>query len=84
MRNRVRIDVEKAVRRLERTQSGLESARELVSATTEARRVTGDQVEAGTANRSALLEADAAVLTAQADLLRQIMTGRSHRQIWRV
>jgi multidrug efflux pump subunit AcrB/outer membrane protein TolC len=70
LRNRVRIDAEKAVRKLNRAQTGVDSARELLAATTEARRVMSDQVEAGTANRSAFLEGDASVLGAQADLLR--------------
>jgi len=70
LRNRVRIDVEKAVRKLNRAETGVESARQLVAATTEARRVTSDQAEAGTANRSVFLESDASMLSAQADLLR--------------
>ena len=70
LRNRVRIDVEKAVRKLNRAESGLESARQLVAATTEGRRVSSDQVEVGTANRSIFLESEASMLTAQADLLR--------------
>ncbi len=70
LRNRVRVDVEKAVRKLNRAETGLASARELVAATTEARRVTSDQVEAGTANRSVLLESEASMWSAQADLLR--------------
>ena len=69
LRNRVRIDVEKAARKLNRAGTGVDSAKELVAARTEARRVTADQVEAGTANPSALLEAEAAFLAAQADLL---------------
>jgi outer membrane protein TolC len=70
LRNRVRIDVEKAVRKLNRAETGVNSARELVAATTEARRLTGDQAEAGTANRSVFLESEASMLSAQADLLR--------------
>ena len=69
-RNRIRIDVEKAVRKLNRAETGVESARQLVAVTTEARRVTSDQAEAGTANRSVFLESDASMLSAQADLLR--------------
>ena len=70
MRNRVRIDVEKAVRKLNRAETGVLSAKELVTATTEARRVSSNQVEAGTANRSVFLESEASMLSAQADLLR--------------
>ena len=70
LRNRVRIDVEKAVRKLNRAETGVESARQLVAATTEARRVTSNEAEAGTANRSVFLDSEAAMLSAQADLLR--------------
>ena len=70
LRNRVRIDVEKAVRKLNLTEAAVASAKELVTATTEARRVSSDQAEAGTANRSVFLESEASTLSAQADLLR--------------
>jgi multidrug efflux pump subunit AcrB/outer membrane protein TolC len=70
LRNRVRIDVEKAVRKLNRAETGVSSARELVAATSEAHRVMSDQAEAGTANRSVFLEAEASMLSAQADLTR--------------
>jgi outer membrane protein TolC len=70
LRNRVRIDVEKAVRKLNRADTGVMSATELVAATTEARRVSGDQAEAGTANRSVSLQSEAGMMSAQADLLR--------------
>jgi multidrug efflux pump subunit AcrB/outer membrane protein TolC len=70
LQNQVRIDVEKAVRKLNRTQTGVDSATELVAATTEARRVASDEAEAGTANRSVFLESEASMLSAQADLLR--------------
>jgi outer membrane protein TolC len=69
VRNRVRIDVEKAVRKLNRAETELDSARELVAARTEGRRVTGNQFEAGTTNRSIFLESEASMLSAQADLL---------------
>ena len=46
------------------------SAKELVTATTEARRVSSDQAASGTANRSVFLESEASMLSAQADLLR--------------
>jgi outer membrane protein TolC/preprotein translocase subunit SecF len=66
----IQIDVEKAVRKLNRAETALESARQLLASTTETRRVTSDRVEAGTANQSALLDAEAAMSGAQADLLR--------------
>jgi outer membrane protein TolC len=42
----------------------------LVAATSEARRVTSNEAEAGTANRSVFLDSEASMLSAQADLLR--------------
>jgi outer membrane protein TolC len=62
--------VEKAVRKLNRAETEIASARELLTTNTEERRVASDQVEAGTANRSAFLESEASVFSAQADLLR--------------
>jgi outer membrane protein TolC len=70
MRNRVQIDVDKAIRKLNRAETGVLSAKELVTATTEARRVSSDQADSGTANRSVFLESEASMLSAQADLLR--------------
>ncbi|MEO8592064.1 MAG: efflux RND transporter permease subunit [Candidatus Solibacter sp.] len=70
LKNRVRIDVEKATRKLNRAETGVHSAEELVLATTEARRVSGDQAQIGTANRSVFLESEASMFSAQADLLR--------------
>jgi outer membrane protein TolC len=70
LKNRVRIDVEKAVRKLNRAETGVNSATELVAATTEARRVSSDHAEIGTANRSAFLDSEASMFSAQADLLR--------------
>jgi outer membrane protein TolC len=70
VRRRVQVDVEKAVRKLNRTETALDSAKQLLASATEARRVTSDRVEAGTANQSALLDAEAAISGAQADLLR--------------
>jgi outer membrane protein TolC len=67
---RVQIDLEKAVRKLNRAETALDSAKQLLASATEARRVTSDRVEAGTANQSALLDADAAMSGTQADLLR--------------
>lgn len=62
--------MEKAVRKLNRAETGVASAKEMVAETTEGRRLASDQVEAGTANQSAFLDALASLLTAQADLLR--------------
>ncbi len=72
VRRRVQIDVEKAVRKLNRAETALDSARQLLASTTEARRVASDGVEAGTANESALLDAEAAMSGAQADVLRAV------------
>ena len=62
--------MEKAVRKVNRAETEIASARELLMTNSETRRVSSDQVEAGTANRSVFLESEASVLTAQADLLR--------------
>jgi outer membrane protein TolC len=70
LRNRVRIDVEKAVRKLNRAETGVTSAKELVAATTEGSRVSSDEAEVGTANRSVFLESEASMYSAEADLLR--------------
>jgi outer membrane protein TolC len=70
LRNRLRINVEKAVRKLNRAETQIVSARELLTTTTESRRVASDQAEAGTANRSVFLESEASMLSASADLLR--------------
>ena len=70
LKNRVRIDVEKAVRKVNRAETGVNSAKQLVTATTEERRISSDQAETGTANRSVFLESEASMLNAQADLLR--------------
>jgi outer membrane protein TolC len=70
LRNQLRIDVEKGVRKLNRAETQIVSARELLTTTTEARRVASDQAEAGTANRSVFLESEASMLSASADLLR--------------
>jgi outer membrane protein TolC len=70
LRNRLRIDVEKALRKLNRAETGVLSARDLLAATTESLRVASDQAEAGTTNRSTSLEAQASMLAAQADLVR--------------
>jgi outer membrane protein TolC len=66
--NRARVDVEKSVRKLRRTETGLEAAREGVEARAEMQRITSNQVEAKTVNASALKEADAQLSEAQAEL----------------
>jgi multidrug efflux pump subunit AcrB/outer membrane protein TolC len=69
-RRRIEVEVEKAVRKLNRAETALDSARQSLASAREARRVTSDRVEAGTANQSALLDAEAAMSGAQADVLR--------------
>ena len=76
LRSRVHIDLEKSVRRVRRAETAMAAARDSVAARQEALRVAGDQVEAGTANRSAVLEARAALAQSQSDLL-QAELGRS-------
>jgi multidrug efflux pump subunit AcrB/outer membrane protein TolC len=66
--NRVRVEIEKSVRKVRRAESGLEAARESVEARTEMRRITANQVEAKTVNASALKEADAQLAEAEAGL----------------
>jgi outer membrane protein TolC len=66
--NRVRVEIEKSVRKVRRAETGLEAARESVEARTEMRRITNDQVEAKTVNASALAEADGQLAEAEAEL----------------
>jgi outer membrane protein TolC len=66
--SQVRIDVEKEVRKMNRTQGELDAAQRSVNAQTEMLRITGDQVHASTANLSALREAEAQLADAQARL----------------
>jgi len=66
--NRVRVEIEKDVRKVRRAESGLEAARESVAARTEMRRITANQVEAKTVNASALKEADGQLAEAEAEL----------------
>jgi multidrug efflux pump subunit AcrB/outer membrane protein TolC len=70
LKRRVEVDVEKTQRKFKRADTALASAREHLAAASETRRIAADQVQAGFANPSGLLETDAAVLNAQADLLR--------------
>jgi outer membrane protein TolC len=66
--SRVRVEIEKEVRKVRRAETGLEAARESVAARTEMRRITADQVEAKTVNASALKQAEAELAEAEAGL----------------
>jgi outer membrane protein TolC len=66
--NRVRVEIEKEVRKVRRAETGLEAARESVAARAEMRRITANQVEANTANASALKEAEGQLAEAEAIL----------------
>jgi multidrug efflux pump subunit AcrB len=66
--SQVRIDIEKGVRKLNRTQGELDAALRQVKAATENLRITGDQVHSSTANTSALRESEALLAEAQAQL----------------
>jgi multidrug efflux pump subunit AcrB/outer membrane protein TolC len=66
--NRVRVDVEKQIRKVERAESGLAAARDGVAARTEMRRIVSEQVTAKTANASALKQAEAQLAAAEASL----------------
>jgi outer membrane protein TolC len=66
--SQVRIDIEKELRKLNRTRDELDAARRTVKAQTENLRITGDQVHASMANLSALREAEAQLAEAQAQL----------------
>jgi outer membrane protein TolC len=64
--NQVRIEIEKELRKLNRTQDELDAARRQVKAATENFRIIGDQVHSSTANISALREAEARLAEAEA------------------
>jgi multidrug efflux pump subunit AcrB/outer membrane protein TolC len=66
--NRVRVEIEKSVRKVRRAETGLEAARESVTARAEMRRITANQLEAKTVNASALKEAEAQLAEAEAGL----------------
>jgi outer membrane protein TolC len=66
--NQVRIDIEKGVRKLNRTRDELDAARRSVKAETEMLRITGEQVHSSTANVSALRDAEAKMAEAEAQL----------------
>jgi multidrug efflux pump subunit AcrB/outer membrane protein TolC len=66
--NRVRVDIEKEVRKVRRAETGLEAAREGVAARAEMRRITANQVEVSTANPAELKEAEGQLAEAEAGL----------------
>lgn len=66
--NQVRIDIEKEIRKLNRTNDELDAARRLVKDRTEMLRIVGNQVHSSTANVSALRDAEAQLADAQAQL----------------
>lgn len=67
--DRVRIDVEKQLRKIRRSSSALDAAQANVTARTEMRRIVADQVDAKTANASALSDAEGKLAEARAQLL---------------
>jgi outer membrane protein TolC len=64
--NRVRVEIEKEVRKVLRAEAGLEAARESVAARAEMRRITANQLQANTVNPSALKEAEGQLAEAEA------------------
>jgi len=66
--NRARVEIEKGLRKVRRTETGLEAARESVAARAEMRRITANQLEAKTVNASSLKEAEAQLAEAEAGL----------------
>ncbi|MGA8740637.1 MAG: efflux RND transporter permease subunit, partial [Terracidiphilus sp.] len=65
---KVRMDVQSETRKVHRSETGLEAAREGVAARTELVRITNDQVVSKTANESALKDAQAQLADAKAQL----------------
>src|SRR5581483_6310460 len=66
--NKVRIDVDSEVRKINRAETGLQAARQSVKARTEIARITGDQVVAKTNYVSALKDAQARLADSKAHL----------------
>jgi multidrug efflux pump subunit AcrB/outer membrane protein TolC len=64
----VQIEIDKTLRRLRRFETALKAAQTAVTARTEAKRITSDQVEAKTANPSMLSDAKAKLAEAEAQL----------------
>jgi multidrug efflux pump subunit AcrB/outer membrane protein TolC len=77
--SRVRVEIEKEMRKVRRAETGLEAARESVAARTEMRRITADQVEAKTVNASALKDAEAQLAEAEALLFQAEMERETAR-----
>jgi outer membrane protein TolC len=77
--SRVRVEIEKELRKVRRAETGLEAARESVAARTEMRRITADQVEAKTVNASALKDAEAQLAEAEALLFQAEMERETAR-----
>jgi outer membrane protein TolC len=65
-RNKVRIDVESEIRKINRSDTGLQAARRSVTARREIVRITGDQVVAKTTYESALKDAQARLADSKA------------------
>jgi multidrug efflux pump subunit AcrB/outer membrane protein TolC len=66
--SQVRIDIEKGLRKLNRTQDELDAAQRSVKAKTEMLRITGEQVHTSTANVSTLRDAEANLAEAESQL----------------
>jgi len=66
LENRTRIDLDKQLRRVARSQDGLDAAREALRAREEMRRITADQLAVHATTESALLEAEASLAEARA------------------
>ena len=66
--SRIRMDVEKHLRKYYRSVSAVQAAQTSVAAHADLRRIVSDQVEAKTANASALADAEAKLAEAQAQL----------------
>jgi multidrug efflux pump subunit AcrB/outer membrane protein TolC len=64
--NKIHMDVEKEARKVHRSETGLQAARESVAARTELLRITGNQFEAKTATESALKDARAQLAESKA------------------
>jgi outer membrane protein TolC len=67
-RNKVRMDVQSEIRKINRSETGLQAARRSVTARTEIVRITSDQVVAKTAYESALKDAQAQLADCKAQL----------------
>jgi multidrug efflux pump subunit AcrB/outer membrane protein TolC len=79
VQNRVRMEIEKEVRKVQRAETGLEAARESVTARAEMRRIKANQVEANTVNPSVLKEAEGQLAEAEAVLFQAEMERNTAR-----